>query len=100
LPGQFVLDMHADDVLEAVLDPKPERPRALGIEPGRPARYDLDDRRIGFTADARNNCVTRDAAQRRNLLADRTGDTRHGEIDARAERFARQRRGMDEKARS
>ena len=69
----------------AVFDLEAERQRALGVEPRRPAGDDLHDQAVRLAADARRDLVAGDPAQRRDLLADRAGDARHGEIDARAE---------------
>src|SRR4051812_46054666 len=92
LAAQFVVDMRANDLVERFLHLETEAERALGVEPGRPARDDLHDRGIRLAPHPRHHLVARDAAQRRDLLADRAGNSRHGEIDARPELLARQRR--------
>src|SRR5438128_10158389 len=98
LAGELVLDMGANDVVEARLGPKAERDRALALEPLRPAANDARDGRIALAADAGGDLVAGDPSERRDLLADRAGHARHGEIDAVAERLAREPRRMHEKA--
>src|SRR5262249_57200086 len=91
LAGELVLDVGADDLIEARLRPEAERPRALRLEPLRPAADDPGDRRIVLAANAGRHLVSGDSPQRLDLLADRAGYPRHREIDPLAERLARQR---------
>src|SRR3712207_2960099 len=91
-PAELVLDMGADDLVEAVLGLEAERLRAPRIEAARPALDDLDDERIGLALDARDNAVAGDLAQRRDLLADRDRDARHGEVAPRPDALAVDRR--------
>src|SRR5436189_5930602 len=72
--AEFLINVHANDLLERVLDFEPERTSPPGIEPRRPSRYDLHDRDVGLAADARHHALASDATQRRDLLADRAGD--------------------------
>src|SRR6266852_5573107 len=98
LAGELVLDVGANDIVEARLGPEAERERALALEPLRPAADDARDGRIALAADAGGDLVAGDPSQRRDLLADRAGHARHGEIDAVAERLTRQPRRMHQKA--
>src|SRR5262249_58690563 len=61
LAGELVLDVGADDLIEARLRPEAERPRALRLEPLRPAADDPGDRRIGLAANAGRDRVAGDS---------------------------------------
>src|SRR5713226_911887 len=78
LAGELVLDVGANDVVEARLGRKTEHARALALEPLRPAADDTRDHRIALAADAGGDLLSGDPPQRRDLLADRAGHPRHG----------------------
>ena len=63
-----------------LLDREAERPRALAVEPLRPAVDDAHDQRVGLAADARRDLVAGDPPQRLDLLADRAAHAGHGEL--------------------
>src|SRR5712691_4947287 len=87
--AQLVVDVDAHDVVERGLGAEAERGGAAGVEPLRPAADDARDQLVGLAADARRNLVAGDALERGDLLGDRAGDARHGEVDARPELLAR-----------
>src|SRR5271155_1210766 len=85
LAAQFVLDMHADDLVKRTLGGKTESARAGRIEPARPAGNDPRHQRIRLAADAGGDLIAGDPAQRGDLLGHRATYARHRQIDARAE---------------
>src|SRR5207247_10151911 len=89
--------MHTDDVVKGSLGLKSEIASTFGIEAFRPSGNNSPNKFVWRTPDARNYLVASDAAQCLDLLADRARHTGHGEINARAEFFASQARGVDEK---
>src|SRR6266516_2275008 len=89
-------DVDAYDLVERAFGFEAEFARAARLDALRPARDDARDQRILSAANARGHTLAGDAAQRRNLLGDGAGHARHGEIDARTKRVARQARRMDE----
>src|SRR5437870_2377415 len=86
--------MGADDVVERGLDAEAERQRLARVEAARPAVDDAHDQFVGRAADTLGNLIAGDAAERRDLLADRAAHARHGEVDAGPE--LRKPGGMDE----
>src|SRR5690349_2353674 len=94
LAAELILDMDADDLLEIRLGLEAERRRALGVEVPRPAGDDLVDHRVDLAADALDDVVAGDLAQRLDLLGDGAGITRHGQSTARADRGGVHGRGM------
>src|SRR5262245_60320093 len=85
LAAQFVLDVVADDVLEAGVGLEAECQCALRSEVARPACDDLLDEGVGPTADAGHHLVAGDLREGGDLLADGDGETRHGQGAARAD---------------
>ena len=90
-------NMDFQDIFERRLGAETERRRALRIEFARPAGNDLLDHRIALAPDAGDHLLTAHLAQRLDLLADRAGKPRHGEIAARPDLGAIDRCRMDEK---
>src|SRR5450756_840948 len=80
--SQLVFDMDADDVVECRFHLEAEREAAARIEAAWPAGHNAFDQFVRCTLDAPGDLVAGDAAQRRNLFADRAAHSRHGEIDA------------------
>ena len=74
--AEFVLDMGADDLVEVLLGPEAQRLCAFRVEIARPAVDDPDDCLVGLLADQRHGLVAGDAAQRLDLLADRSRQAR------------------------
>src|SRR6266436_7359001 len=71
-PGQLVVDVKPDDVVEVALDElESQRSSPRGVEVARPTLYDARDDSIGLAPDPPHNAVAGDAAQRRDLLGDR-----------------------------
>src|SRR5690349_21501213 len=64
LPVKLILNMRADDVVEALLHGETERQRAGGVEPARPAGDDALDQSVGRAANARRHPVAGDPPQR------------------------------------
>src|SRR5215468_10560433 len=81
-PAQFLVDVDAHDVVERGLGAKAERGGTTRVEPLRPAGDDPVDCLVGLAADARGHFRPGDAGERFDLLADRAGDTGHGEVEA------------------
>src|SRR5690242_437725 len=90
--------MGANDVIEGFFDPEAEIATTLRIETACPARDDAFHQRVLDAADACGDLVPRDAAERLDLFANGAADARHAEVDAVAELFTREFRGMDEEA--
>src|SRR6185295_8257643 len=86
------------DLVEALLGGEAERAGAFGIEPARPALDDAGDQRVVLAADARRNLWAGNAGERRDLLGDGAAHARQRQIDAVAERLARQTGGVNQKA--
>src|SRR5579883_2091852 len=78
--AQLILDMRADNLVERRLGPKAQRGGAARVKILRPAGHDLGDRGVGLAADASYGIGAGNARERRDLLANRTAQTRHGEI--------------------
>src|SRR5690349_12006102 len=98
LAAELVLDVNPDDVLKVLLGGgEAEFAGAGGVEIARPAVDDTDDKGIGLALDARGDLLARNALQGRDLLADRSGKPRHGEIAARPNRCQIHSGGMLEK---
>src|SRR5262249_53633715 len=77
--AELVLDVDADDLLEAGVGLEAELQRPLGCELARPAGNDALHERIGHAADASHDLVTGHVPEGRDLLTDRDGEARHGE---------------------
>jgi len=90
--------MGADDVVERRFHLEAEHEAAARIEAAWPAGNDALNQFVRCTLDAPGDFVAGDAAQRRDLFADRAAHTRHGDIDAVAQLRARQADGVDEKS--
>jgi hypothetical protein len=67
---QLVLQVDADDFLEACVRAKTERQRPAGVEVLRPAAHDALDERVGLAADELRRLIAGDLAQRFNFVAD------------------------------
>src|SRR5215470_9944987 len=93
--AKLVLDVDADDLVERSLCHKSKLARAGRIESMGPAVDDANHQRIGLAANAGRDLVAGDSPQGRNLLLDGARHARHGEVDARAELFARKPGRMD-----
>src|SRR6516165_8576305 len=98
LAAELVLDMDADDLLEAGVGLEAELERPRGLKLARPAGDDALHERIGHAADARHHLVASHFPECRDLLADRDGEPGHGERAAPAEAGKIQQRGMQHKA--
>ena len=94
----LVLDVHADDLVEVRLRLEPERARAARVEAARPTRDDPHHAFVGLASNPGSDLVTRDAAQRLDLLGDGHRNTGHRQATAGAERSPVDRRGADEEA--
>src|SRR5215204_2408036 len=73
LPPELVLDVGADDVVEALLGLEAEALGPAGVELARPALDDLDDHRVRLAPDAVRDLVAGEACQWRTSSA--TGST-------------------------
>src|ERR1700755_2235518 len=87
LTTQFVLDVNTDNVIEAMLCGREAKlARPFGLEVARPACDDAHDEGIRLTLDSCCALVARHPLQRRDLLADGCGKSRHCEVGARTDR--------------
>ncbi len=91
---EFIVDMRAEDVVEARLRGQPERPGPRGIEIARPSRDDADDRLVRLMPDPRHHLVAGNPPERRDLLADRHRQARQGHRPARPDGGKIERRRM------
>src|SRR6516164_989839 len=95
--AKFVLNVDPDNIVKAVLrGGKSELARSFGLEIARPAVDDAHDEGIRHALDAGRHLFSGDALQSRNLLADRCGETRHGEVAARTYRSKIEGRRMQQ----
>src|SRR6516164_5669695 len=92
------VDMDADDLVKRAFGLEAELAGAACLDALRPALYAAGDERVVLAPDARCHPCTGDPPQRCDLLCHRAAHPRHGEIDARAERTACKRGGMEEEA--
>src|SRR6185312_15359442 len=78
LAAELVLDVRADDLVEARFRLEPERLGAARVEIGRPALNDPDDGRIRHIADQLHRLVAGRPPQRLDLFAHCCGEPRRG----------------------
>src|SRR5262245_56691304 len=98
-PGQLVLDVKPDDVIEVALDElESKRPGPCRVEVARPSLHNAGDDWIGRVPDPRCNAIAGDAAQRGDLLGDRDRQPRHREIAAAADAAGVDCCGVDQEA--
>src|SRR6516165_4412400 len=92
------VDVDADDLVKRAFGLEAELAGAACLDALRPTLDNAGDEGILLAPDARCDPFACDPPQRCDLLCHRAAYPRHGEIDARAERTARKRGGMEEKS--
>src|SRR5439155_22294981 len=97
-PFELVLDVDADDLVEARLRLEAQLPGTLRLEVPGPAADDAEQRLVGLSSDERDRLLAGDPAQCRDLLGDRDGDAGHRQTAAVTERGSVERRSMEQEA--
>src|SRR6185436_12899494 len=89
LAGAILVDMDAHDLVERALRLESQLTRPLRLDALRPALDHAGNERIALAPDARGDALAGNPLERVDLLGNRAGDARHGEIDARPEALGR-----------